>query len=106
MTQQPDGVGHFRVDVHRRGRTPLRSFVGTGDEWKARPFLSVSHQEDSFEVPIGDVWAELLEGSQNHIDRTIVGLCTIIKFGQTMQLREQFRVVIQIRLPSRPSLEP
>ena len=94
-----DRIGSFRVRVyHRSSREPLNSFSGTGDEWMLKPVISVAILDESYSVRVSAVWAGLLAGESNQIEQNVDGLCTIVKFGKTMQLREPCRVVIEINL--------
>lgn len=99
MHEQPRAINHFCVSIyHCSSRKSLRGYEGTGAEWQLRPTLSVPYRDESYTVRIDTIWAELLQGKEDRIEKEVDGLCTIIKFGDTMQLREPFRVVIEIGL--------
>lgn len=93
----PRPIGSFRVSIFPRSSTDsIREHEGTGDEWKLESTLSVPFYDESYTVRIDTVWVDLLEGHGDRIEQQVDGLCTIIKFGDTMQLRVPFRVVIEI----------
>jgi len=97
MADQPRYIGSFRVNVYHGNSTePLAEHVGTGDEWRVKPLLSVPLDDESYSVRVDTVWGDLLRGSRDHIEQQVEGLCTIVKFGDTMQLREPFRVVVEV----------
>jgi len=58
--------------------------------------LSVATDDESYVVHVDIVWMNLLAGDQNRTEETVDGLCTIIKWGDTMQLRKSFRLVIEL----------
>ena len=99
MLNNPRSIGAFRVNVYHHSSTdPVAEYVGTGAEWRLKSVLRAPIGEYSYSVSVDSVWVELLQGQQNHIEEEVEGLCTIIKFGDTMQLREPFRVVVEINL--------
>ena len=90
-------IGAFCVSIfHTSAKEPLREYNGTGAEWQLKPVLTVPVGEYSYSVRIDGLWVELLRGSETRLEREVDGLCTIIKFGDTLQLREPFRVVIEV----------
>lgn len=92
-------IGSFRVSIYHGNSTDsIRQYVGTGAEWQLESTLSVPFYDESYTVRIDTVWVDLLKGDENRIEQEVDGLCTIIKFGDTMQLREPFRVVIEVNL--------
>jgi len=38
-----------------------------------------------------------LRGNEERTEQEVDGLCTIVKFGDTLQLRKPFRVVIELQ---------
>ena len=60
--------------------------------------MSVPFYDESYTVRVSTVWVDLLETDENRIEQEVEGLCTIIKFGNTLQIREPFRVVVEINL--------
>jgi hypothetical protein len=97
MRSDSSSIGSFRVSVYHRNSTDVvREFEGVGAEWQLRSTLSIPTDDESFAVRIDTVWADLLQGDEDRIEREVEGLCTIVKFGDTMQLRKPFRVVIEI----------
>ena len=92
-------IGDFRLGIYHYGSTdPIREYVGTGDEWQLESVLSVPYFDHSYSVRIDCVFVELLRSSEDRLEEEVEGLCTIIKFGDTMQLREPFRVVVEVNL--------
>jgi hypothetical protein len=73
--------------------------VGIGEEWRDVDILKARHLDDSYSVHVDTVWVKLLRGSDPCIEEEVVGLCTIIKWGKTLQLKQPFRVVIETELP-------
>ena len=99
MSDPSRKIGSFRVDVfHKSSDEPLNYFVGTGDEWHLHPVMNARHMGDSYSVHVDTVWVELLKGSEDRIVKDVEGYCTIVKFGGTMQLKEPFRVVVEVNL--------
>jgi hypothetical protein len=99
MPDESRSIGSFRVNVyHRSSADPVADFVGTGDEWRLRSSLRTPIIDETYTVRVDGVWSDLLQGDQDRIEQDIEGLATIVKFGDTMQLREPFRVVIEINL--------
>lgn len=93
----PRPIGSFRVSIsHRSSSDSLREHEGIGDEWEVYSTLRIPFSDESYTVRIETVWVDLLEGQSDRIEKEVDGLCTIFKFGDTMQLREPFRVVIEI----------
>ena len=99
MNEEDPTIGSFRVSVyHRSSPDPLNGYADTGDEWMLKPVVSVAIFDQSYSVRVSTVWADLLAGTSNRIEQDVEGLCTIVKFGDTMQLRDSCRVVIEINL--------
>ena len=99
MLNNPRSIGSFRVSIyHRISPESVREYRGAGAEWQLKSTLSVPIDDESYTVRVDTVWVDLLQGDQDRIEREVEGLCTIIKFGDTMQLREPFRVVIEVSL--------
>ena len=99
MSDGDRAIGSFRVNVYDRSSPdPLNSYAGTADEWQLKPVISVAIGDQSYSVRVSTVWADLLQGTSNRIEQNVDGLCTIVKFGNLMQLRESCRVVIEINL--------
>ena len=96
----PRLIGSFRVSIYHRSSTePVREFDGVGaDQWQRQPTLSVPFNDESYTVRIDTVWADFLQTDEDRLEQEVEGLCTIVKFGDTMQLREPFRVVIEVGL--------
>ena len=99
MTDILRTIGSFRVSVYFRNATKsVREYEGVGAEWQLRSTLSVPTDDESYTVRIDTIWVELLQGDADRIEQEVEGLCTIIKFGDTMQLRKPLRVVIEVNL--------
>ncbi len=73
----------------------MREYDGAGQH---KSTLSVPFDDESYTLRIDTVWADLLQGDEVRIEQQVEGLCTIVKFGDTMRLREPFRVVIEVDL--------
>ena len=76
----------------------IRQYEGTGAEWKLQPNLSTPFYDESYSVGVTNAWIELLERGVDRYEEDVEGFCTIIKFGDTMQLRETFLVLIETDL--------
>ena len=99
MLNNPRSIGSFRVSIyHRSSPESVREYRGTGAEWQLKATLSVPFDDESYTVRIDTVWVDLLQGNDDRVEQEVEGLSTIIKFGNTMQLREPFRVVIEVGL--------
>jgi hypothetical protein len=99
MSDETRSIGSFRVNVyHRSSADPVAQYVGTGDEWRLRSSLRTPIVDETYTVRVDGVWSDLLQGDQDRIEQDVEGLATIVKFSNTMQLREPFRVVIEINL--------
>jgi len=99
MTDDPRPIGRFKLELYRRdSELCVWEWEGVGEEWRERPSVSVGVDGDSYAVRVADAWEALLAGDARRLDTVLEGLCTIIKFGRTMQLRERFRVVIELEL--------
>lgn len=97
MRDGSDSLKSFRVSIfHRNSKETLRTQSGTGEEWKADPVVTVPIRDESYSIRLSTVWVDLFESGLNRIEQDVDGLCTIIKWGDTMQLREPCRVVIEI----------
>ncbi len=88
----------FRLDVYGpHGGPALNGYGGVGDEWRLRDTVSVHHRDESYSVSVVDLWLSLLASPDlQRIEREVVGRCTIVKWGDTMQLTATFRVVIEL----------
>ncbi len=99
MLNHPRSIGSFRVNIYHGVSTDsIREYVGAGTEWQLESTLRIPIDDESYTVRIDTVWAKLLQGDEDRIEQEVEGLCTIVKFGDTMQLREPFRVVIEVNL--------
>ena len=99
VLNHPRSIGYFRVNIYHRGSTDsIHEHVGAGAEWQLESTLRIPIADESYTVRIDTVWAKLLQGDEDRIEQEVEGLCTIVKFGDTMQLRERFRVVIELNL--------
>ena len=97
MLNNPRSIGSFRVSIYHRSSTEsVNEFHGVGAEWQLKSMLSVPFDDESYTVRIDTVWADLLQRDEDRVEQEVEGLCTIVKFGDTMQLREPFRVVIEV----------
>lgn len=101
MSDYPRSIPAFRVDVFapnaRSKDKALNGYEGVGDEWQTRSTLSVFYDDESFTVSLDDMWLALLNSpGLDRVEREVTGLCTIVKWGNTMQLKREFRVVIQL----------
>ena len=56
----------------------------------------LSFMETSYVVNISDAMLAILGSSETRLVREVEGLCTIVKFGNTMQLRQPFQVVVTL----------
>ena len=92
--------GRFRVSIFLgSSKESLNEYVGVGEEWRDFDIIKARHVDESYSVHVDTVWVHLLRGSDLRIEEEVVGLCTIIKWGNTLQLKEAFRVVIETELP-------
>jgi hypothetical protein len=91
--------GRFRVSIFLgSSKESLNEHVGIGEEWRDADILKARHLDDSYSVHVGSVWVKLLSGSDLCIEEEVVGFCTIIKWSNTLQLKQPFRVVIETEL--------
>ena len=44
------------------------------------------------------MFVDLVRGNESRIEQIVDGLCSVRKFGDWLQLREPFRVVIEVDL--------
>ena len=92
-------IGSFQVSIyHRSSIEALAEYVGMGPEWRLQPVLRAPVGDLSYSVRVDTVWVDLLNSFQDRIEQEVEGLSTIIKFGDTLQLQETFRVVIHANL--------
>ena len=90
-------IGSFPLCLYHHSSTEsLRVYEGVGAEWLFQSKLSVPIHDVSYTVRIDTVFVDLLRGNESRIEQKVEGLCTIIKFGDKLQLREPFRVVIEV----------
>ena len=98
MTDSLRSIGSFRVSVYQgKSAEAVREYEGVGAEWKLRSSLSIPADDESYTVRIDTVWVDLLRGNEERTEQEVDGLCTIVKFGDTLQLRKPFRVVIELQ---------
>ena len=89
-------VGRYRLRVfHRSEREALADLEGRGEQWRDWAVVRVRALDDRFTLRLEGVWAALLEGGGGPLDVELEGLCTVVKFGDTLQLRETFRVLAE-----------
>lgn len=99
MPHESRSSGSFRVNVYHCSSTEsVAEYLGTGAEWRLRFALRAPIGDETYTVRVDTVWVDLLQGDQDRIEQDVEGLATIVKFGDTMQLRETFRVVVEINL--------
>ncbi|MFT7641501.1 MAG: hypothetical protein ACI9G1_003251 [Pirellulaceae bacterium] len=99
MSDDLRSIGSFRLCLyHHSSNESLREYKGVGAEWLLQSTLSVPIYDVSYTVRIDPVFVDLLRGNESHIEQKVEGLCTVRKFGKCLQLRETFRVVIDVDL--------
>jgi hypothetical protein len=92
-------IGSFRLRLYHHSSTEsVREYEGVGAEWHLQSTLSVSIYDVSYTVRINTVFVDLLRANESRIEQKVEGLCTVRKFGDWLQLREPFRVVIEVDL--------
>ena len=93
-------VSSFRLRVHANTRVPgapVRTCSGRGEDWHDYTTLSVEGFNGSATLKLDDVWRRALEDRQSRVVATCEALETIVKFGSTMQLRHDFKVVLEVK---------
>jgi 2-phosphoglycerate kinase len=99
MSDELRAIGAFRLCLYHHSSTEsVREFEGVGAEWHLQPTLSVSIYDVSYAVRIDTVFVDLVRGNESRIEQIVDGLCSVRKFGDWLQLREPFRVVIEVDL--------
>ena len=99
MSDELRSIGSFHLCLYHHSSTEsVREFEGIGTEWLLQPTLSVPIYDESYTVRIDTVFVDLLRGRESRIEQKVDGLCSVRKFGDWLQLREQFRIVIEVDL--------
>lgn len=55
--------------------------------------------DGSYSLSLSGLWAAYFENGQTRIEQTLTGYETIVKFGNTMQLKQNFRVIVEPATP-------
>jgi hypothetical protein len=97
MVERRHSTGFYRLNVfHGNATEPLAERIGTVDHWRLNPVIRVRFGDLSYSVRVDSLLSSLPQDCKERIEQHVDGLCTIVKFGDTMQLRETFRVVIEV----------
>ena len=78
------------------GGEPELSVSGSGDEWERYLRVRVPGFDGSVSIDLEGFWAAVLEQKLEAAEAEVTGYETIVKFGDTRQLREKFTAVVKI----------
>ncbi len=92
-------VKSFELRLYRGRNTdgePEFSVSGSGDEWENYQRVRVPGFDGSVSISLEGFWAAVLEQQLHDATAEVTGYETIVKFGDTQQLKEDFTVVVQV----------
>lgn len=69
---------------------------GDLDDWKRYEQLKMPGFDGSYSLSLSGLWAEFFENGHVPVEHVVTGYETIVKFGDTMQLKQDFRVTIEL----------
>ncbi|MEH6502824.1 MAG: hypothetical protein V7682_02860 [Cycloclasticus sp.] len=92
-------VKSFLVEVFngkKMDAEPEYTFQGENDEWLEYQNLRLQGFDGSISIQLENIWREVLNQQKSYFIAPVVGYETIIKFGNTMQIKTPFTVKISI----------
>ena len=66
------------------------------DDWARYEHLKLPGFDGSYSLSLSGLWGQFFETDHAPIEQTLTGYETIIKFGGTMQLKQLFRVTLEL----------
>ena len=67
--------------------------------WGQYERLRLPGFDGSYSLSLSGLWAAFFESGQTRVEQTLTGYETIVKFGNTMQLKQEFRVTVELATP-------
>ena len=89
----------FQLKIFRDKKVadePEATYTGSMDELTAYQVLKLAGFDGRITLRLDDFWNKVIEEGLSEYIATLTGYETIIKFGNTMQLKELFTVVVDI----------
>lgn len=74
---------------------PLRIEQGQGDDWQQLTVMSLYGFSGSATLKLHEFWQAALTAASPRFEQQVEGLETIVKFGNTMQLRPEYTLVLE-----------
>ena len=91
-------IKSFELNIYRGQTvtdTPEYSVIGAGDDWANHTRLKFPGFDGSISLSLEDFWLNVLNNKTESCVQLLEGYETIIKYGDTMQLKEPFMVELK-----------
>ena len=91
-------IEFFDLKIYKGKRTefnPECEVSGEGEEWAKYSRLSFPGFDGSIKLSLEDVWHHVINNQIESHQQQVEGLESIVKFGDVMQLKEIYTVVIR-----------
>ncbi len=92
-------INKFNLKIYNGSSTkgkPVFTAAGNGDYWKSYITINLPGFDGTIVLSLAEFWDKVLKVNLNQYQESIYGFETIIKFGDTMQLKELFIVVVEV----------
>ena len=86
----------LRLYSRLEGQTPVLEAEATATSWHGYVHVRAPGFDGAVSVDLGECWRRALAMDGGRFEGEATGLETNVKFGRTVQLRERFRVVIDV----------
>lgn len=93
-------AGRFRLTVFEGSNTEAAAvYENELRDWGKYERLRLPGFDGSYSLSLSGLWAAFFANEQMPIEHTLTGYETIVKFGNTMQLKQDFRVTVELATP-------
>lgn len=92
-------IKQFKLDVYRGkevNNTPENSYSGVGHDWMSYRCIYLQGFDGRITLNLELFWKKVIANKLKTFSQTLLGYETIVKFGDTMQLKEAFTVHAEI----------
>lgn len=93
-------ISQFELKIYKGSRTEGETeyeAAGEGDEWSKYSRISFSGFDGSIKLSLEDFWQFAIENKLEAYQRQLEGYESIVKFGDVMQLKEQYTAVLKAK---------
>jgi len=92
-------IKQFKLDVFRGKEvsdSPEKSYSGTGHDWMSYRCIYLEGFDGRVTLNLELFWKKVIANKLDVFTQTLLGYETIIKFGETMQLKEAFTAQAEV----------